>query len=141
LNGIALAADGPLQMVVDGGAESGRGILVGFITGPAAREFGGLDEERRYDSVIGAIARLFGRTAPEPIDYLDFGWSEQPWCLGAPVAHPEPGLLAAHGDLPLALGGRLHWAASDLARVNHAYMDGAIESGERPAAEIIVRTT
>src|SRR5436305_3752650 len=35
LNGIALATEGPLQMVVDGAAESDRGILVGFITGSA----------------------------------------------------------------------------------------------------------
>ena len=31
LNGIGLATDGPLQMVVDGAAESDRGILVGFM--------------------------------------------------------------------------------------------------------------
>jgi monoamine oxidase len=36
LNGIALATEGPVQMIVDGAANSGRGILVGFITGPAA---------------------------------------------------------------------------------------------------------
>jgi monoamine oxidase len=35
--------------------------------------------------------------------------------------------------------GRLHWAGTDLARVSNAYMDGAIESGERAAAEIIGR--
>jgi monoamine oxidase len=140
LNGIALATDGPLQMVVDGVAESDRGILVGFVTGAAAREFSTLDTESRYHAATRALARLFGPAAAEPIDYLECSWGDQPWFLGAPVAHPEPGALAEHGDLQLAPVGRLHWAAADRARVNHAYMDGAIESGERAAAEIIART-
>jgi len=140
LNGIALATDGPVQMVVDGVAESERGILVGFITGAAAREFSGHDAAGRRHTAIAAFARLFGPAAAEPIDYVDLSWADQPWFLGAPVAHPEPGVLAQHGDLPLAPVGRIHWAAADLARVNNAYMDGAIESGERAAAEIIART-
>jgi monoamine oxidase len=140
LNGIALAADGPLQMVADGAAESDRGILVGFITGSAAREFSALDIDGRRRTAVEGFARLLGAPTSEPIDYLDFSWSDQPWFRGAPVAHPEPGLLAEHGDLQLAPIGRLHWAAADLARVNNAYMDGAIESGERAADEIIART-
>src|SRR5436305_2041312 len=140
LNGIALATEGPLQMVVDGAAESDRGILVGFITGSAAREFAALDIDRRRRTAVEGFTRLLGPPATETIDYLDFSWGEQPWFLGAPVAHPEPGVLAEHGDLPLAPVGRLHWAAADLARVNNAYMDGAIESGERAADEIIART-
>jgi monoamine oxidase len=141
LNGIALTTEGPLQMIVDGVAESDRGILVGFITGAAAREFSSLDTEGRRHAATQALVRLFGPAAAEPIDYLEFSWGEQPWFLGAPVAHPEPGVLAEHGDLPLVPIGRLHWAAADRARVHHAYMDGAIESGERAAAEIIARTT
>jgi monoamine oxidase len=141
LNGIALAASGPLQMVVDGAAQSDRGILVGFITGSAAREFGALDAEARRRTAVESFTNLLGAPASEPIDYLDFAWAEKEWFLGAPVAHPEPGALAQHGDLPLAPVGRVHWAAADLARVNNAYMDGAIESGERAAAEIIARTT
>jgi monoamine oxidase len=141
LNGIALATDGPLQMVVDGAAESDRGILVGFITGAAAREFSALDADGRYHTATGAFRRLFGSAAAEPIDYIEFSWEDQPWFLGAPVAHPQPGVLSQYGDLPLTPVGRVHWATADLARVNHAYMDGAIESGERAAAEIVASTT
>jgi monoamine oxidase len=140
LNGIALATSGPLQMIVDGVAESDRGILVGFITGSAAREFSALDPERRRHTAVESFTHLLGSAASEPIDYFDFAWADQAWFQGAPVAHPELGALAQHGDLPLAPVGRLHWAAADLARVNNAYMDGAIESGERAAAEIIART-
>ena len=66
-------------------------------------------------------------------------WADEPWFLGAPVGYPQPGALAHHGDLPLVPVGRLHWAGTDLARVNNAYMDVAIGSGERAAAEIIGR--
>jgi monoamine oxidase len=139
LNGIALATEGPMQMIVDGAADSGRGILVGFITGPAAQEFSALDSDARRDAALDAFARLLGPAAAEPIDYLDFAWAEQPWSLGAPVAHPQLNTLGRHGDLPRAPVGRLHWAGTDLARVNNAYMDGAVESGERAAAEILAR--
>jgi len=128
-------------MVVDGAAESDRGILVGFITGSAAREFSTLDAESRRRTALEGFTRLLGSAAAaEPIDYLDFSWADQTWFLGAPVAHPEPGVLARQGGLPLAPVGRLHWAAADLARVNNAYMDGAIESGERAADEIIAQS-
>jgi monoamine oxidase len=141
LNGIALATDGPMQMIVDGCGESGRGVLVGFITGPPAREFSSLDPDARRSTAIGAFTRLFGPDAAEPIDYLDFAWADQSWFDGGPVSHPAPGALSRLGDLPLAPTGRLHWAGTDLARVNNAYMDGAIESGERAAAEVVARGT
>jgi monoamine oxidase len=126
-------------MIVDGAADSGRGILVGFITGAAAREFSALDSEIRRATALDAFARLLGPAATEPIDYLDFAWAEQAWSLGAPVAHPQPATLSHYRELPLAPVGRLHWAGTDLARVNNAYMDGAVESGERAAAEIVAR--
>ena len=61
------------------------------------------------------------------------------WFRGAPVSFPLPGALAALGDLPQEPIGRIHWGGSDLARRNNAYMDGAIESGERAAHEILER--
>jgi monoamine oxidase len=139
LNGIALATEGPVQMIVDGAADSGRGILVGFITGAAAREFSALDRETRRATALDAFAHLLGPAAAEPIDYLDYAWADQAWSRGAPVAHPQPDTLSHYADLPLASVGRLHWAGADLARVNNAYMDGAVESGERAAAEIVAR--
>jgi monoamine oxidase len=141
LNGIGLATDGPVQMVVDGGSDTGRGVLVGFLTGPAADKFGALNPDQRRREATEAFAHLLGAAAAQPVDYLDLAWADQPHHHGAPVAFSQPQALARYGDLPVSPIGRVHWAGTDLARINNAYMDGAIESGERAAAEIVRRQT
>ncbi len=35
--------------------------------------------------------------------------------------------------------GRLHWAGAETATVWNGYMDGAVSSGERAAAEVLAR--
>ena len=48
-----------------------------------------------------------------------------------------PGLLSAHGAALRAPVGRVHWAGTETAIRWNGYMDGAIESGERAATEIV----
>jgi monoamine oxidase len=36
--------------------------------------------------------------------------------------------------------GRIHWAGTETASYWHGYMDGAVRSGERAAAEIVERS-
>ncbi|HVN64329.1 MAG TPA: FAD-dependent oxidoreductase [Candidatus Binataceae bacterium] len=139
LNGIGLSADGPMQMVVDGLAESGRGMLVGFITGPHGTQFSSLDSAARRELALAEFTRILGPAPIEPVDYLDYSWTNHPWLRGGHMSTPEPGAMTALGGLPSAPVGRLHWASSELGRINHGYMDGAIESGQRAAEEIIAR--
>lgn len=140
LNGIALAAgEGPIQMVVDGGAGSGRGILVGFSTGPASGELAALSPTERRHGVLGAFARLLGQPAADPSEYLDFTWADRPPYARGPVAYPRPGVLSAGGGASSAPVGRVHWAGTELARTNTGYMDGAVESGERAGQELLDR--
>jgi monoamine oxidase len=138
LNGIALSTDGAVQMVVDGAARSGQGILVGFVTGAAAHAFSGVSAEARRKTALEAFTRLLGPGAAQVTGYLDFAWGEQP-CVRGPVSFPAPGALSRLGDLPHRPAGRIHWAGTDLAARNHGYMDGAVESGERAAHEIAAR--
>jgi monoamine oxidase len=138
LNGIALSTDGPVQMIVDGGARSGQGILVGFVTGAAAHAFSRLDAGERRRSALEAFVRLLGPPAGQVDGYLDFAWGEQPWFRG-PVSYPAPGALSRLGDLPHEPTGRIHWAGTDLATKNHGYMDGAVQSGRRAAREVAAR--
>jgi monoamine oxidase len=35
--------------------------------------------------------------------------------------------------------GRIHWAGAETATVWNGYMDGAVSSGERAAAEVLAR--
>ena len=47
----------------------------------------------------------------------------------------SPGLLTAYGPALRAITGRIHWAGSETSTYWNGYMDGAVRSGERAAAE------
>jgi monoamine oxidase len=51
-------------------------------------------------------------------------------------AHLGPGTWTDYGDLLREPEGRIHWAGAETSAVWNGYMDGAIRSGERVAAEI-----
>ncbi len=48
-----------------------------------------------------------------------------------------PGTLTAYGSTLREPVGRIHWAGTETATVFAGYMDGAVRSGERAAAEVV----
>ncbi|MGU3436613.1 flavin monoamine oxidase family protein [Actinomycetes bacterium M1A6_2h] len=134
LTGTVVDADGPIQMVVDGNAASsdGPGVLVSFSAGRAATEL--FSRPDRRDVVIAELVRLFGPAAASPMVVDDFAWSEQPWLLGAPTAIPARGRVLRSEELR---HGRIHWAGADLADRWPGYLDGAVRSGRRAAADVL----
>jgi len=48
-----------------------------------------------------------------------------------------PGVWTAYGEALRAPVGRLHWAGTETATVWNGYMEGALLSGERAAAEVL----
>lgn len=138
LAGIAMATEGPVQLVIDGGDPGdARGLLVAMVTADHARTLASLREAERRAEVLDALARIFGPRARDAQGYRDHAWADEPWCRGAPVAMPAPGLLAELGGLPRAPVGRLHFAGTDLADRWNGYMEGAIDSAERAVSEVL----
>lgn len=141
LSGLALCTAGPIQMVVDDTDDpAGRGTLAAFVTGPAARDLGRMTDDDRQTELLNKLAELLGDRATEPTAVFEQTWSQQPWIHGAPVAFAPPAVLSESAGLPSQPHGRIHWAGTDLAREHHGYMDGAIESGQRAAAEVVRNT-
>lgn len=137
LSGVAFADTGPVQMIVDAGPPGGEpGVLVGFVTGAPARALGGLAPEARRGSVLRALAVALGRQAERPQAYLDCNWLEQRWSRGGPVGMMGPGTLSGLGPALRAPSGPIHWAGTETATRWPGYMDGAIQAGERAAAEL-----
>jgi len=120
--------------------KSGGGppALVGFIEGAAARTWSGRPEERRR-TVLAELARFFGDEALAPVEYFDQDWVAEPWTRGCSAGFAVPGTLSRYGPALRAPCGRIHWAGSETAREWFGYMEGAIESGERAAAEVLER--
>ncbi|MEO9223906.1 MAG: flavin monoamine oxidase family protein [Acidimicrobiales bacterium] len=113
------------------------GILLGFIEGAHARRLGQLPEAQRREEVLDCFVRYFGPKAGRPVDYLEHDWTHEQWTRGCYGAHFAPGVWTQFGKALRAPIGRLHWAGTETATVWSGYMDGAVQSGERAAVEVL----
>jgi monoamine oxidase len=137
LSGLALTDRGPVQFTVDVSPLGGEpGILAGFVTGAPAREVPQLEGEERHRVVLDAMGRMLAPEAASPRDYRDFNWLEERWSRGGPVGLMGPGTLTTLGPVLREPAGRIHWAGTETATSWPGYMEGAIQAGERVAAEV-----
>jgi monoamine oxidase len=129
---------GPLTVAFDNSSEDGRqAALVGFIVGNEARAWTRKSCEERRRVLLDQLSGWFGPEAREPTEIIDHDWSQEPWVQGCPVASPPPGLSIARAECLREPAGRIHWAGTETATKNPGYLDGAVRSGERAAAEAL----
>jgi monoamine oxidase len=115
------------------------GILLGFIEGAQARQMSAVDPAMRRAAVLECLARLFGERARQPETYIDHDWSAEVWSRGCYGAHFPPGVWTQFGRALREPIGRIFWAGTETATRWMGYIDGAIESGERAAQEVLAR--
>ena len=137
LSGQATSDVGPAKIVFDNSPPDGSpGVLLGFLEGKRAREYTRAGEAERRDAVVGTFTRLFGPKAAKPERYLDKSWIEEEWTRGCYGCYLPTGGWTSYGDAIKAPIGRIHWAGTETASIWMGYIDGAIRSGERVAAEV-----
>jgi len=64
-------------------------------------------------------------------------WGGERYSGGCPIGNFAPGTLSTFGDALRAPVGRIHWAGTENARQCIGYMEGAVESGDRVAEEVL----
>jgi monoamine oxidase len=96
-----------------------------------------LPEPERRARVIDVLTRCFGPEAASPTHYADKDWSQDPWARGCPTGLLPPGALTTAGPALREPAGRIHWAGTETARTCTGFMEGALESAERAAAEVL----
>lgn len=139
LSGQALCERGPVQTTYDNSPPAGTpGVLLGFSHGRTALRLLELDAAERRRRVLDGLTRLFGRAAGWPRDYREHDWQAEPWTRGGYFAHLPPGAWTHAGAALRIPHGRVHWAGTETAQRWFGYMDGAVEAGERAAAEVAV---
>lgn len=135
--GQATSDRGPVRITFDLSPESGTpGVIMGFIDGQDARDWGPLPSEERRAGVLAQFTKWFGAEAASPREFHDIWWDDLPLHRGCPVAVPSPGAIVGFKDALTRVEGTIHFASTETATRWSGYMDGAIEAGETAAGAI-----
>lgn len=138
LSGQVVSDGGIMRITFDNSPENGTpGVLLGFIEGDEGRLWGRRSLEERRAAVLECLVRYFGEKAGQPYEYLEQNWADEEYSRGCYAGIMPPGAWTAYGEALRAPIGRLHWAGTETATIWNGYMDGAIQSGERAASEVM----
>jgi monoamine oxidase len=138
LSGQAASAVGPVSIVLDNSVPGhDAGILVGFFEADHALYWAEKSATARRQAFVDCLVRYFGPKAASPIDYLERDWTAEPWTRGCYGAHFPTGAWTRYGPALREPVGPIHWAGTETATHWMGYIDGAVESGERAAAEVL----
>ncbi|MEW2360080.1 flavin monoamine oxidase family protein [Spirillospora sp. NPDC029432] len=137
LTGQAVADSGAIDTTFDNSPPDGsRGILMGFINQTNIRRLDDAPEDEVRRAGLESFTKLFGEKAANPRSTAVQRWDNEVWSGGGPVGIAPPGVLTDFGAALRAPCGPVHWAGTETSGYWTGYMDGAVRSGERVAAEV-----
>lgn len=138
LSGFVLSLDDQFSVVLDNSPpDASCGVLVGFLEGAHARTAALLTPQQRREIVLDALVTYFGPRAAHPFDVVEMDWNAEEFTRGCYGGRLAAGAWTQYGAALAAPVGRIHWAGAETATVWNGYMDGAVRSGRRAAAEIL----
>ncbi len=138
LSGQVASDTGPVRVTYDNSPDDGSsGVLMGFIDANDSRVWGRKSIEERQIATIESFVRYFGEKARNPREYVEQSWADEEYSRGCYVAYMPPGVWTAYGEALRTPIGNIHWAGTETATVWNGYMDGAVQSGERVAIEVM----
>jgi monoamine oxidase len=140
LSGQSAAPGSPATVTIDASTDAPRpGVLCVIVEGPIARQIGKLDETERRRAILAELVARFGDKAVSPLDYVEHCWTTERYSGGGMLSHAPPGVLTEFGPALREPCGRIHWAGTESSAVMCGWVDGAVRSGERAAAEAMQR--
>jgi monoamine oxidase len=135
-SGFVLDDAGPFSMCHDvSPVNASEGAIACVLTAESAHHWGMQPRSERLGAVIQQLQRWFG---PEALAYrgmLERDWNAERWNRGA-NGFLVPGAASYIHNVSTPIG-RIHWAGSETATHWTNTLEGAIESGERAAAEVM----
>ncbi|KAJ5087343.1 hypothetical protein N7456_010959 [Penicillium angulare] len=140
--GLAQSFIGPAGVVRDSCVpEDQKYVLTCFMGGDPGRAWAALPTKEREQSLLKQLSKLYGVTNidAEFIQMTAYEWVQDEFSgWGCPCTSLTPGVLDTVGpDALRENAGNLHFAGTETAGEWKGYMEGAIRSGERAAAEVV----
>ena len=137
-----LVSDDEVNSTFDNSPEDGiPGILVGFLEGAVARRWHERPEQEVREKMLATFVEHFGEQAAEPMHFYHANWGAEPWSRGCYAGIPTPGTWIGYRDAVRKPIGRIHWAGTEASTEWAQYMEGAVRSGQRAAAEVHAELT
>ncbi|KAF7554166.1 hypothetical protein G7Z17_g3118 [Cylindrodendrum hubeiense] len=140
--GLAQSFVGPASVIRDtcSPADS-KYVLTCFMSGDAGAAWGALPDRERELKLIEQLGTLFGADNLESqfVELTTYEWVKDEFAgWGCPCTSLPPGVLDTLGGDGLREScGNLHFAGTETAGEWKGYMEGAVRSGERAAAEVV----
>jgi monoamine oxidase len=122
----------PVAVTFDNCLPDGTASLLCFVQADAARRWAG-----DATAVLAPLTRWFGGAARHPIAIEAVDWTAETWSGGCPTAVGAPGALTSARTALREPIGRIHVAGTESATEWTGYIEGALESGERAAREVM----
>ncbi|GAB7146233.1 flavin monoamine oxidase family protein [Mycobacterium riyadhense] len=142
LSGQSASPGAPATLTIDACTDTGNpGIMCVISEGTAARQLTQLDEDERKAAIIGELVNRFGDKADKPVEYHEQNWTVERYSGGGMISHTPTGVLTEYGTALRTPCGRIHWAGTESSAIMCGWIDGAIRSGERAAAEVVAAET
>ncbi|ELU09171.1 hypothetical protein CAPTEDRAFT_202784 [Capitella teleta] len=129
----------PVELALDDTKPDGSyPAIIGFVPGCKVSQLSHLTTDERKRLIADEYARVYGIEAMKhPVHYVEKNWSEEPWSGGCYVGHMGPGVMTTVGRYIREPIAQIHFAGTEAATEWPGYMEGAVESGERAAREIL----
>ncbi|WP_083322552.1 flavin monoamine oxidase family protein [Hymenobacter lapidarius] len=137
-SGFGASQLGPLGEIHDASPATGPlGALFGFFA--PMHPLRNAPLAQRQAAVVQQLGRLFGPAALQPLAYHELDWSQEP-LTSIPGDEQFPDQIPLQGPARLRQpywDGRLYWAGAETSVSEWGRLDGAIESGQWAAAQVL----
>lgn len=139
-SGVVISNTGPATMVHDVSPAHGtEGALACLISGDDATHWGAQPKSERLRALVAQLQPWFGDEITAYRGLIERDWNTERWSRGAAGFMPT-GSASYIQSLGLPVG-RLHFAGAETAIHWTNTIEGAIEAGERAAAEVVAELT
>lgn len=137
LSGELLTDTEPVTLAYDATTEKVPGFI-GFIPAHLAKKWGEVSGEELKKAITKQFVENFGPDAANPRDIIIRPWmADETSSKGAYAGSMPTNCLSVHGSILRAPHKRVHFACTELAKDWAGYFEGAIESAESVAAEVL----
>ncbi len=137
-SGFIMSDDGPASLIHDvSPTGSTEGALACVIIGDNASHWSAQPRSERLKALVTQLTSWFGNEALSYRGMIERDWNNERWSRGT-VGFMPPGSASFVHSISTPIG-RIHWASSETATHWSGSIEGAIEAGERTAAEVITQ--